>query len=485
MEAARQLPGAGAVARKRPAHAAPESTWDQFVGAGQGYAAAAVARETAEVVHTPAGGRNHRLNVAAYNLGQLVGGGELSEEAVREALLLAAQSAGLPATEALRTIASGLRSGMTQPRHPPERPASTPAVTTAEYLATTDKQWTEEVAKAREDLWESRVRDGDTFVFSTPERSPVIWGHGDQVAWAGGEALMICGPSGVGKSTVAIQLVAARLGILAELFGLPVTLGSGRVLYLAMDRPPQLARAMRRLFTPADRAILRERLLVWTGPPPLDLARHPEVLLAMARRADADTVIVDSLKDAALKLSDDDTGSGYNRARQIALAAGVELAELHHQRKAGSENKSPSKLDDVYGSTWITSGAGSVFLLWGEPGDPAVELRHLKQPVEQLGPWVVVHEHEAGTSHLREQLDVVTLVRNQGHVGMPVSLLAKMWFLEDKPSTAQVERARRRLMALERQGVLEARPGDGRETRFFLAPQGQVSPGVTDDDGED
>ncbi len=32
------------------------------------------------------------------------------------------------------------------------------------------------------------------------------------------------------------------------------------------------------------------------------------------------------------------------------------------------------------GSTWLTSGLGSVIVLDGEPGDPTVELRHLKQP---------------------------------------------------------------------------------------------------------
>jgi hypothetical protein len=36
--------------------------------------------------------------------------------------------------------------------------------------------------------------------------------------------------------------------------------------------------------------------------------------------ADADTVVVDSLKDAAIGLSHDDVGSAYNRARQIAIA---------------------------------------------------------------------------------------------------------------------------------------------------------------------
>jgi hypothetical protein len=61
------------------------------------------------------------------------------------------------------------------------------------------------------------------------------------------------------------------------------------------------------------------RLGVWPGPPPYDLARYPHLLIMLCEDADADTVVVDSLKDAAIGLSHDDVGSAYNRARQIAI----------------------------------------------------------------------------------------------------------------------------------------------------------------------
>ncbi len=73
------------------------------------------------------------------------------------------------------------------------------------------------------------------------------------------------------------------------------------------------------------------------------------MLTELAALADADTVIIDSLKDAALNLADDETGSGWNRARQMCIQAGVELVELHHPRKAQGDNKKPSKLEDLYG----------------------------------------------------------------------------------------------------------------------------------------
>ena len=62
------------------------------------------------------GTRNHALNCAAFSLGQLVAGGVLDVDEVTEHLLVAAQCARLPEVEARRTIASGLRGGMAQPR---------------------------------------------------------------------------------------------------------------------------------------------------------------------------------------------------------------------------------------------------------------------------------------------------------------------------------------------------------------------------------
>jgi hypothetical protein len=75
------------------------------------------------------------------------------------------------------------------------------------------------------------------------------------------------------------------------------------------------------------------------------------------------------------------------------IARGVELMLLHHERKAANGGKRVHTLDDVYGSTWLTSGLGPVFVLDGEPGDPTVELRHLKQPAEPIGPLTLRHDH--------------------------------------------------------------------------------------------
>lgn len=270
-----------------------------------------------------------------------------------------------------------------------------------------------------------RMVDGATFVLDSPDEVPTVWGSGDQVLWAAGESLILAGPPGVGKTTITAQLVRARLGLSDAVLDWPVTTGR-HVLYLASDRPDQIRRAMRRLFTEDDRAALAGRLTVWKGPPPADLAARPELLLELARAAGADTVILDSLKDMAVGLASDEVGAGLNIAIQRTLVEGIEVVALHHQRKA-QNGSVPKSLEDVYGSTWLTAGAGSVVLLWGQPGDVVVDLIHLKQPMEQIGPLRVEHDHRTGQSTVTRGFDVLRWLRLQPNGGTAPDC-ARAWF---------------------------------------------------------
>jgi replicative DNA helicase len=303
--------------------------------------------------------------------------------------------------------------------------------------------------------WARLFEQGGSFILDAPSLPMSVWGHGAGVLWSSGEALMIAALQGLGKSTLAQQLALGRAGVpeFAEVLGLPVTPGRGRVLYLAMDRPSQIRRSFRRMVGESWRDELDRSLAIWPGPPPMDLARNPGLLASMCAEVRADTVIVDSLKDAAAKLVDDETGALWNRARQLALRAGVEVIELHHNRKqpAGAKAEAPT-VDDVYGSTWLTSGCGSIILLTGAPGDPIVRLHHVKQPAEQVGPLTIAHDHEAGVSSVWHAADLVEVARVRG----PLSArdAAACLFDTEKPSAADKEKARRRLDALVRAGHL-------------------------------
>lgn len=79
-------------------------------------ARAALYYECRNVTAAQEGARNETLHRAAYNLGQLVGDGFLSETEVVAALLAAAATTNLPPGEAGRTIQSGLKAGKAEPR---------------------------------------------------------------------------------------------------------------------------------------------------------------------------------------------------------------------------------------------------------------------------------------------------------------------------------------------------------------------------------
>lgn len=93
-------------------------------GHATAWAQAALRDELRDVLAAPEGRRNEALNVAAFNLGQVVGGGALAEADVRARLMGAGLAAGLEAAETEATVASGLTAGMAKPRAAPEQRSS-------------------------------------------------------------------------------------------------------------------------------------------------------------------------------------------------------------------------------------------------------------------------------------------------------------------------------------------------------------------------
>ncbi|MFD4477189.1 DnaB-like helicase N-terminal domain-containing protein [Streptomyces sp. NPDC058471] len=306
------------------------------------------------------------------------------------------------------------------------------------------------------------AEDGWSFVTSAPDEADPVWGHRGKAAWEAGESLMLVGPPGVGKSTIAHQLVLARLGLLSHVLEMPVREGE-KVLYIAADRPSQLARAFTRVVNEHDRQTLERRLVFWSGPLPASLTAEPQLLADLAAEHGADTVVIDSLKDVVGKLTDDEAGIAYNNARQQLIRDGVQLLELHHQRKQGadaSRNQRPV-LDQVYGSAWFTAGAGSVLFLAGAAGDPIVKLHHLKTLNEEIGPLPVVHDHARGLSRVEDTLDPLALLRQAGPRGMTARDLAGEITGEAAPDAADVAKARRRLDALVKAGHAAQDKGAG------------------------
>ena len=191
---------------------------------------------------------------------------------------------------------------------------------------------------------------------------------------------MIAGPMGLGKTTLAGLLMRAQLGSATVTACSAAGTDPARQDPVPGDGParadrPRLAPTIHHDRTRSARraAAHLERPAAATSP------ANPDLLAELADAAGADTVYLDSVKDAAIGLSDDEVGAGYNRARQHLLAAGVQLAEQHHTIKRNANGGAPTTVADIYGSAWITNGTGSIILLAGDPGDPIVGFQHLRR----------------------------------------------------------------------------------------------------------
>lgn len=262
----------------------------------------------------------------------------------------------------------------------------------------------------------NRVDEGGEFLFDGSDESEVLWGSPDEILWASGETLMLVGPTGVGKSTLAGQLVEALLGITSDVLDRKVR-QVDRVLYLAMDRPKQIRRAFKRLFTPEQRKQLSD-VYFHIGPLKVQLANDPLHLLNLAKFNNANVIVVDSMKDLARDLNDPKTGSDINAAFQHCLAEGIEVIVLHHLRKTtGKTVQKPKSVEDVFGSAVITWGIGSIILLWGQPGSTVVELSHLKPLHEPVGPWTVQHDHMTGRSNIQAEFNLLQFIRGSKTYG--------------------------------------------------------------------
>jgi replicative DNA helicase len=307
-----------------------------------------------------------------------------------------------------------------------------------------------EVARLADELQErdradrlSAPRHGGAFIFGRTDTPVPLWGDRSAPLWVAGESLMIFSDTGIGKTTLAGQIIRAQL-FGDTVIGQPVKPVRGRILYLAMDRPEQIGRSMARQFRPEHAETLDKQLVVRPGPLSADLAEEPALLAGMARKHDAEVIYLDSLKDAALGLSDDRAGAAYNQARQQALRDGRQLCELHHTTKNGAAS---------YGSAWLLAGAGSAIQLEGKRGRDTGRLVHVKQPAAEVGPLAlrfdrpageIYRDHGGDDSASTEAADV-DLVALAVDGGVTARQAAEVLHRTARPTPGQITQAHREL----------------------------------------
>ena len=294
--------------------------------------------------------------------------------------------------------------------------------------------------------------DGAAFILDPPKGHHNVWGDGLESLWSEGQALVIAGSTGAGKTTLAAQLAMCRIGLDTELLGFPVAPGGRRTLYFASDRADQASRVFGRLVTEADRDVLRDRLQFLRGSPPLTLAKDPDLLLEMCAEADADTVMLDSLKDMSLGVIDEVLVSGVFRGIQRVLNEGIQVLVLAHLVKT---DKRPT-INSVYGSVNIINSAGSVLLVDGAPGSTTVDITHEKPPVVAVAPMRVIHDHATGRSRLAPRVAGTTTLDVQAFVSANPGATAED--VADGMSMS-LSTARRRLKDAAKAGLIEPNAG--------------------------
>ena len=224
------------------------------------------------------------------------------------------------------------------------------------------------------------------------------WGTGEQPLWHRGEALLLGSPTGLGKTTLSGQAVRGVVGLQDEVLGHPIE-PAERVILFALDRPRQIRRAFRRVFTDDELQTLERdrRLVIWDKPLPVTLNTEPDILAAIADDAGADVAFIDSLKDTVTKMSDDEAGLSINRAVQSLVGNGIDAMVNAHLRKVDTR---PASVNDLFGSSNIVNGMGSVFVMWGAPGSGEAVLYALKSPADMPDEMSVVIDYETGSVDL-------------------------------------------------------------------------------------
>ena len=230
-------------------------------------------------------------------------------------------------------------------------------------------------------------------------------GRGTEILWADGETILIVGDTGYGKSTIAQNIVKAAIGLQPDVLDMEMR-QFDRVLYIAADRPPQIKASIARMMSEETREHWNTKVLVHEGPIGFQVNKEPDKLLSFAAMPRdhwgglaPEAIIIDSIKDLATGISDDEEGMKYNNALQKVCAEGIQVLGTHHPRKAPTQRNTKEyqepTLDDVFGSKFITAGAGSVVMLH-DLVNGTLRLKHLKAPAGIMEFPRITFERETG-----------------------------------------------------------------------------------------
>jgi len=295
-------------------------------GTADRYALRALDSELDKLASTAEGGRNHQLNVSAFNLGQLVAAGHLDRVATWNALAAVAHDIGLNAHETYATIMSAFQSA--QPRHVPEL-EKVPEVTVVTPPDRTDKV-------APDDAPEAPTLDELFPILDWEE----LWATEDEEEW-------IVEPILPARRLVAL-FSAPKVGKSLLLLELAVAIARGEpVLGTTIDRPRVVLYVD---FENDPRGDVRTRLVAMGRKPSelgnlrylsfprlehLDSKAGALALLSICEHHGAEVVVIDTVSRAVGgDENENDTWLRFYRYTGLALKqGGVASIRLDHSGK--------------------------------------------------------------------------------------------------------------------------------------------------------
>lgn len=332
--------------------AAPAEPFDVARGgtSGVGYAQAALDAECDKVARATQPGRNHKLNEAAFSLGQLVAGGELDEYQVIRELTAAAELCGLANDPGCgprgiaNTIASGMSAGARSPRTVPPREergrhAAGDAGPTGSHGGDgTGGSPDELVERLRSALVDSAGLD------SIPEPDPVV----DQTLFVNSTNWLIGAP-GNGKSFVALDLAGC---VATGQSWQGRASKQGNVFYLVAEGLSGIRQRVRAW--EASMGIAMENVLFL--PVAVQAASRGDwwALVQLVAELRPALIVIDTQARVTVGLEENsakDMGEFVDRAERLRTASGACVLIVHHQGRSG---------DHMRGSTAMEGAATTI-----------------------------------------------------------------------------------------------------------------------------
>jgi len=294
-------------------------------GTASRYATKALTDELDTLARTPQGSRNHQLNVAAFNLSQLVAAGHLDHDTTWAQLTHTAHAIGLTTSETRNTLTSAFRAGLKLPRDVADYGVDeAPPVTVLGVVDETSEEDVSAAIRARfpaidwAELWEDDTEDEWIVAPILPARRFVA----------------LFSPPKVGKSLLLLELAVAIARGETVLGHTPDR--PRRVLYLDFENDPRgdVRTRLQAMGRKPDELVD----LVYLSYPSLhhlDSFAGACELLAICEEYGVEVVVIDTISRAVSgEENDNDTWLGLYRNTGVALKrAGIAAIRLDHTGK--------------------------------------------------------------------------------------------------------------------------------------------------------